>query len=67
MNIFVWFVEGKNSVWRYFFFLLVIVGLFLFGSILIVFYMFFIFEFNLLLMINWDELVLGDLLVDIYL
>lgn len=67
MNTFVRPAEGNNSVWRYLLSLLVIVGLFFFGSILIVFYMFLMSEFNPSLTINWDELALSDPLADIYL
>ncbi|MDK4253138.1 hypothetical protein C7M22_01404 [Bacillus velezensis] len=67
MNTFVRPAEGKNSVSRYILSLLVIVGLFFFGSILTVFYMFLTSAFNPSLTINWDEGALSDPLADIYL
>lgn len=67
MNTFVRPTEGKNSVSRYILSLLVIVGLFFFGSILTVFYMFLTSAFNPSLTINWDEGALSDPLADIYL
>nr|WGD67760.1 lysostaphin resistance A-like protein [Bacillus velezensis] len=59
--------EGRNSVSRYLLSLLLIVGLFFFGSILTVFYMFLTSAFNPSLTINWDEAALSDPLADIYL
>lgn len=67
MNTFVRPAEGRNSVSRYLLSLLVIVGLFFFGSILTVFYMFLASAFNPSLTINWDEAALSDPLADIYL
>lgn len=67
MNTFVRPAEGRNSVSRYLLSLLVIVGLFFFGSILTVFYMFLTSAFNPSLTINWDEGALSDPLADIYL
>ncbi|MDR7910107.1 CPBP family intramembrane glutamic endopeptidase [Bacillus velezensis] len=67
MNTFVRPAEGRNSVSRYLLSLLVIVGLFFFGSILTVFYMFLTSAFNPSLTINWDEAALSDPLADIYL
>ncbi|MBE7959840.1 MULTISPECIES: CPBP family intramembrane glutamic endopeptidase [Bacillus] len=67
MNTFVRPAEGRNSVSRYLLSLLVIVGLFFFGSILTVFYMFLMSAFNPSLTINWDEGALSDPLADIYL
>ncbi|MEC1564864.1 CPBP family intramembrane glutamic endopeptidase [Bacillus velezensis] len=67
MNTFVRPAEGRNSVSRYILSLLVIVGLFFFGSILTVFYMFLTSAFNPSLTINWDEGALSDPLADIYL
>ncbi|MEW4024776.1 type II CAAX endopeptidase family protein [Bacillus siamensis] len=67
MNMFIRPAEGRNSVWRYLLSLLVIVGLFFFGSILTVFYMFLTSEFNPSLTIDWDEAALSDPLADIYL
>ncbi|MEL4011712.1 lysostaphin resistance A-like protein [Bacillus velezensis] len=67
MNTFVRPEEGRNSVSRYLLSLLVIVGLFFFGSILTVFYMFLTSAFNPSLTINWDEAALSDPLADIYL
>ncbi|CCF07333.1 CAAX amino terminal protease family protein [Bacillus velezensis CAU B946] len=46
---------------------MLIVGLFFFGSILTVFYMFLTSAFNPSLTINWDEAALSDPLADIYL
>ncbi|WP_406795344.1 lysostaphin resistance A-like protein [Bacillus velezensis] len=67
MNTFVRLAEGRNSVSRYLLSLLLIVGLFFFGSILTVFYMFLTSAFNPSLTINWDEAALSDPLADIYL
>ncbi|WP_156735309.1 CPBP family intramembrane glutamic endopeptidase [Bacillus velezensis] len=67
MNTFVRPAEGRNSVSRYLLSLLLIVGLFFFGSILTVFYMFLTSAFNSSLTINWDEAALSDPLADIYL
>ncbi|MGX6441572.1 CPBP family intramembrane glutamic endopeptidase [Bacillus velezensis] len=67
MNTFVRPAEGRNSVSRYLLSLLLIVGLFFFGSILTVFYMFLTSAFNPSLTINWDEAALSDPLADIYL
>ncbi|AQS46153.1 CPBP family intramembrane metalloprotease [Bacillus velezensis] len=67
MNTFVRPSEGRNSVSRYLLSLLVIVGLFFFGSMLTVFYMFLTSAFNPSLTINWDEAALSDPLADIYL
>ncbi|ASS62650.1 CPBP family intramembrane glutamic endopeptidase [Bacillus velezensis] len=67
MNTFVRPAEGRNSVSRYLLSLLVIVGLFFFGSMLTVFYMFLTSAFNPSLTINWDEAALSDPLADIYL
>ncbi|QEK96947.1 CPBP family intramembrane metalloprotease [Bacillus amyloliquefaciens] len=67
MNTFVRPAEGRNSVSRYILSLLVIVGLFFFGSILTVFYMFLTSAFNPSLTINWDEGALSDPLANIYL
>ncbi|MBD0396955.1 CPBP family intramembrane metalloprotease [Bacillus sp. 2211] len=67
MNTFVRPAEGRNSVSRYLLSLLLIVGLFFFGSILTVFHMFLTSAFNPSLTINWDEAALSDPLADIYL
>ncbi|NGM59496.1 CPBP family intramembrane glutamic endopeptidase [Bacillus velezensis] len=67
MNTFVRPAEGRNSVSKYLLSLLLIVGLFFFGSILTVFYMFLTSAFNPSLTINWDEAALSDPLADIYL
>ncbi|AOU02973.1 CPBP family intramembrane metalloprotease [Bacillus velezensis] len=67
MNTFVRPAEGRNSVSRYLLSLLLIVGLFFFGSMLTVFYMFLTSAFNPSLTINWDEAALSDPLADIYL
>ncbi|AUJ60872.1 CPBP family intramembrane glutamic endopeptidase [Bacillus velezensis] len=67
MNTFVRPSEGRNSVSRYLLSLLLIVGLFFFGSMLTVFYMFLTSAFNPSLTINWDEAALSDPLADIYL
>ncbi|MBT2575042.1 CPBP family intramembrane metalloprotease [Bacillus sp. ISL-51] len=67
MNTFIRPLEGKNSVWRYLLSLLLIVGLFFFGSIVTVFYMFLTSVIDPSLTIDWDEGVLSDPLADIYL
>ncbi|KXZ16558.1 type II CAAX endopeptidase family protein [Bacillus nakamurai] len=67
MNTFIRPLEGKNSVWRYLLSLLLIVGLFFFGSIVTVFFMFFSTIVNPSLTMDWDEAVLSDPLVAFYL
>ncbi|AEP89049.1 CPBP family intramembrane metalloprotease [Bacillus spizizenii] len=67
MNPFIRPIEGNNTLWRYFFAFLVMVGLYVFGNIAYLFAILFTVIVNPDITFDLDEAVLSDPLVDLYL
>lgn len=67
MNSFIRPIEGNNTLWRYFFAFLVMVGLYVFGNIAYLFAILFTVIVNPNITFDLDEAVLSDPLVDLYL
>lgn len=67
MNPFIRPIEGNNTLWRYFFAFLVMVGLYVFGNIAYLFAILFTVIVNPNITFDLDEAVLSDPLVDLYL
>ncbi len=67
MNSFIRPIEGNNTLWRYFFAFLVMVGLYVFGNIAYLFAILFTVIVNPNITFDLDEAVLSVPLVDLYL